>query len=141
LGVASISLKSLLHAYATIINRGTEVEPYYLISISDSQGEVLEEFQQPAAEQTDLNPVNCQIVTHMMESVVNEGTGRGIRTIYGVPGDFAGKTGTTQNHSDGWFVGLTPHLVTGCWVGGEEPGIHFRTITYGQGSYMAMPIV
>lgn len=141
LGVASISLKDLLHAYSTMVNRGTEVEPYYLVSISNSQGEVLEEFQQPAPQQTDLNPVNCQIVTHMMESVVNEGTGRGIRTVYGIPGDFAGKTGTTQNHSDGWFVGLTPHIVTGCWVGAEDPGVHFRTITYGQGSYMALPIV
>ena len=141
LGVASISLKDLLYAYATMVNRGMQVEPYYLISISNSRGEVLEEFQQPAAEATDLNPINCQIVTHMMESVVNEGTGRGIRTVYGIPGDFAGKTGTTQNQSDGWFVGLTPHLITGCWVGAEDPGVHFRTITYGQGSYMALPIV
>jgi penicillin-binding protein 1A len=141
LGVASVSLKDLLYAYATMVNRGTRVEPYYLVSISNSRGEVLEEFPRPAGEVTDLNPVNCQIVTHMMESVVNEGTGRGIRTVYGIPGDFAGKTGTTQNHSDGWFVGLTPNLVTGCWVGAEDPGVHFRTITYGQGSYMALPIV
>jgi len=141
LGVASISLKDLLYAYATMVNRGMQVEPYYLVSISNSRGEVLEEFQQPAGKLTDLNPVNCQIVTRMMESAVNEGTGRGIRTTYGIRGDFAGKTGTTQNHSDGWFVGLTPHLVTGCWVGAEDPGVHFRTITYGQGSYMALPIV
>ncbi|HKL33285.1 MAG TPA: transglycosylase domain-containing protein, partial [Tangfeifania sp.] len=107
LGVASISLKDLLYAYATMINRGMQVEPYYLVSISNSRGEVLEEFQQPAGKLTDLNPVNCQIVTRMMESAVNEGTGRGIRTTYGIRGDFAGKTGTTQNHSDGWFVGMT----------------------------------
>ncbi len=141
LGVTSSSLKDLLFAYATMVNGGTMVEPYYLVSISDSRGEMLEEFQRPAGKLTNLNPVNCRIVTHMMESAVNEGTGSGIRTVYKIPGDFAGKTGTTQNHSDGWFVGLTPDLVTGCWVGGEEPGIHFRTITYGQGSYMALPIV
>jgi len=141
LGVASISLKDLLLAYATLVNRGMQVEPYYLVSISNSNGELLEEFKRPAGKLTDLNPVNCRLVTHMMESAVNEGTGTKIRRVYNIPGDFAGKTGTTQNNSDGWFVGLTPHLVTGCWVGGEEPGIHFRTITYGQGSYMALPIV
>ena len=141
LGVASISLKDLLYSYATIVNRGMQVEPYYLVSISNSKGELLEEFQQPDGEVTNLNPINCQIITHMMESVVNEGTGRGIRTVYGIRGDFAGKTGTTQNQSDGWFVGMTPQLVTGCWVGAEDPGVHFRTITYGQGSYMSLPIV
>jgi penicillin-binding protein 1A len=141
LGVASISLKDLLLAYATIVTRGLQVEPYYLVSISNSNNELLEEFKRPAGKLTDLNPINCRIITHMMESAVNEGTGTKIRTVYKIPGDFAGKTGTTQNQSDGWFVGLTPHLATGCWVGGEEPGIHFRTITYGQGSYMALPIV
>jgi penicillin-binding protein 1A len=85
--------------------------------------------------------VNCRIVTHMMETAINEGTGTKIRSSYRIYSDFAGKTGTTQNHSDGWFVGLTPNLVTGSWVGSEDPGIHFRTITYGQGSFMALPIV
>ena len=77
----------------------------------------------------------------MMEAVVDNGTGRGIRTIYKIQGDFAGKTGTTQNNSDGWFIGLTPNLVTGCWVGANDPRVHFRTTTYGQGAYMALPIV
>ena len=77
----------------------------------------------------------------MLEAVVSEGTGRGIRTIYNIPGDFAGKTGTTQDNSDGWFIGITPNLVTGCWVGADDPRVHFRTTTYGQGAYMALPIV
>ena len=141
LGVASISLKDLLFSYAAIINRGKKVFPFYLVSIADQNGEILEEFARPAAARTFLNPVNCDIVRHMMESVVNHGTGKGIRTIYKIPGDFAGKTGTTQNQSDGWFVGIAPHLITGCWVGAEDPGVHFRTITYGQGSYMALPII
>ena len=141
LGVASVSLKELLFAYATIINEGKRVVPYYLISISDKNGEVLEEFNTPPAQLTDIDPVNCKIIRHMMETVVNEGTGKGIRSIYKIPGDFAGKTGTTQNQSDGWFIGITPHLIAGCWVGAEDPGIHFRTITYGQGAYMALPIV
>ena len=141
LGVASISLKDLLFAYATILNGGIRVQPYYLTSISNNKGELLDQFMAPPAEQTDISAVNCQIVTHMMESVINNGTGKGIRTVYQIPGDFAGKTGTTQNQSDGWFVGMNPDLLAGCWVGSEDPGIHFRTVTYGQGAYMALPIV
>ncbi len=141
LGVTSMSLKDLLFAYATIVNGGTRTEPYYLRSISTSEGELLEEFERPSSQKTNLNELNCRIITHMMETAIDEGTGTKIRSVYNIPGDFAGKTGTTQNHSDGWFVGITPNLVTGCWVGSEDPGIHFRSITYGQGSYMALPIV
>ncbi len=141
LGVASIDLKNLLSAYATILNQGTRMEPRYLVSISSPGGQLLEEFLPPPPEQTGLTPVNCNMITHMLQTAIQEGTGRKIRSVYNIPGDFAGKTGTTQNQSDGWFVGLTPHLITGCWVGAEDPGIHFRTITYGQGSYMALPIV
>lgn len=141
LGVASISLKELLFAYTTILNGGTRVNPYYLVSISDNEGNLLTKFERPIKTGTAINEVNCRIITHMMKTAVNEGTGTKIRTVYRIPGDFAGKTGTTQNQSDGWFVGLTPKLVTGSWVGAEDPGIHFRTITFGQGSYMALPIV
>jgi penicillin-binding protein 1A len=141
LGVASMSLKELLFAYATMLNGGIQTKPYYLKSISDNEGNLLAEFERPTKHITTLNEVNCRIVTHMMETAINEGTGTKIRSSYRINSDFAGKTGTTQNHSDGWFVGLTPHLVTGCWVGAEDPGIHFRTITYGQGSFMALPIV
>lgn len=141
LGVASISLKDLLFAYSTMLNEGIRTEPYYLKSISDNEGNLLAEFERPATQKTMLNEVNCRIVTHMMETAINEGTGTKIRSSYRIYSDFAGKTGTTQNNSDGWFVGLTPNLVTGCWVGAEDPGIHFRTTTYGQGSFMALPIV
>jgi penicillin-binding protein 1A len=141
LGVTTLSLKDLLFAYSTMANGGIRVEPYYLVSISDSQGELLREFNKPGVYRTLLNEDNCRIITAMMETAVNEGTGAKIRSVYRIPGDFAGKTGTTQNQSDGWFVGITPDLVTGCWVGAEDPGIHFRTLTYGQGSYMALPVV
>lgn len=141
LGVASMSLKELLFSYTTMLNGGLKTEPYYLKSISDNEGNLLAEFERPSKRRTVLNDINCRLVTHMMETAINEGTGTRIRSSYRISGDFAGKTGTTQNHSDGWFVGLTPNLVTGSWVGAEDPGIHFRTITYGQGSYMALPIV
>jgi len=141
LGVASVSLKNLLFAYATLLNEGNRTEPFYLRSIASSENIILEEFERPQPQKTELNPVNCRIVRHMMETAIQEGTGTKIRSVYNIPGDFAGKTGTTQNHSDGWFVGLTPKLVSGCWVGAEVPGVHFRTLYYGQGAYMALPIV
>ncbi|SHF07100.1 penicillin-binding protein 1A [Mariniphaga anaerophila] len=141
LGVTSISLKDLLFAYATMLNGGTKVEPYYLCSISSADGKLLAEFERPATQKGQLNEVNCRIIMHMMETAINEGTGTKIRSSYRIHGDFAGKTGTTQNNSDGWFVGLTPNLVTGCWTGAEDPGVHFRTTTYGQGAFAALPIV
>src|SRR5690606_18909415 len=137
LGVGSMSLHELLFAYITMLDGGLNAEPYWPKSISDNEGDLLAEFERPSERRTVLNDINCRLVTHMMEAAIHEGTGTRIRSSYRISGDFAGKTGTTQSHSDGWFVGLTPNLVTGSWVGAEDPGIHFRTITYGQGSYMA----
>ena len=141
LGVASVSLQEMVTAYCSILNGGTCFEPYYLVSISDNKGRVMETFKRPAPSRASVDEENCRILVHMLESVINSGTGKAIRSEYNIPGAFAGKTGTTQNQSDGWFVGMNPRLVTACWVGAEDPGIHFRTITYGQGAYMALPIV
>ena len=141
LGVASVSLREMVTAYCSILNGGTRFDPYYLVSISDSKGKVMETFNRPAPHRVSVDEDNCRILVHMLEAVVDSGTGTAIRSKYNVPGDFAGKTGTTQNQSDGWFVGMNPRLVTGCWVGAEDPGIHFRSITYGQGAYMALPVV
>lgn len=141
LGVSSVSLKDMVNAYATILNGGEYFETYYLVSIKDNQGNVLATFKRSNPLDTGINEENCRIVVHMLESVVDNGTGTAIRSSYKIPGDFAGKTGTTQDQSDGWFIGMNPELVAGCWVGADDPGIHFRTITYGQGAYMALPIV
>ncbi len=141
LGVHSESLKDLLFGYVTLANRGMKMEPFYLKSISTINNELVEEFQRPSGTKTRLNELNCQLVTHMLEAAVQQGTGAKIRTMYNIRGDFAGKTGTTQNYADGWFVGYTPALVTGSWVGAEEPGIRFRSSRFGQGSYTALPIV
>ncbi len=141
LGVASISLKEMVYAYATMLNGGVKVKPHYLVSIKNNKGEILSQFFRPPAEPTMLDAENCRMVTHMLQSVVKEGTGDAIKTVYKIPGEFAGKTGTTQDNSDGWFIGMTPEIVAGCWVGADDPGIHFRTTTYGQGAYMALPIV
>jgi len=141
LGVASISLKEIVEAFAGIVNDGKPVETHYLLEIADRNGNVLETFNYELEDVSVVSPENCRAVINMMEAVVNKGTGRGIRSIYKIKGDFAGKTGTTQNNSDGWFIGITPNLVTGCWVGADDPRVHFRTTTYGQGAYMALPIV
>lgn len=141
LGVASVSLKEMTEAYAGIVNEGRPVTSWYLTEISDSEGNVLERFESPAPEEPKVSPENCRTLIHMLEAAVNEGTGKAIRTVYHIEGDFAGKTGTTQNNSDGWFIGLTPGLVTACWVGADDPRIHFRTTNYGQGAYMALPVV
>ena len=141
LGVASISLKEIVEAYAGIVNDGVPVESNYLVEIADKNGKILHTFEQQIEYDPVVSAENCRAVINMMEEVVNSGTGRGIRTVYNIPGDFAGKTGTTQNNSDGWFIGLTPNLVTGCWVGADDPRVHFRTTTLGQGAYMALPIV
>ena len=76
----------------------------------------------------------------MLRAVINEGTGGRVRARYGITADMGGKTGTTNSNSDGWFMGFTPSLVSGVWVGGEERDIHFDTMTYGQGSSLAFPI-
>lgn len=141
LGVASISLKEIVEAYAGLVNDGVPVESNYLVEIADKNGKVLHTFEHRLEYDPVVSAENSRAVINMMEEVVNSGTGRGIRTVYKIPGDFAGKTGTTQNNSDGWFIGLTPNLVTGCWVGADDPRVHFRTTTLGQGAYMALPIV
>ncbi len=141
LGSADIPLFQLARAYACIDNSGKTVTPNYLIRIEDGNGKVLKKFVPDTEEQEAMSPETAKIITRFLESVVNEGTGSEIRSLYKIEGPFAGKTGTTQNFADGWFMGYTPDLVTGCWVGGEEPAIHFRNIALGRGGYMALPIV
>lgn len=141
LGVASVSLKDMVEAYAAIVNDGIPHEIRYLVEIADKNGNVLEKFAYESEEDQVASAENCRAVVNMMQAVINEGTGSAIRSRYGITGEFAGKTGTTQDNSDGWFIGATPNLVTGCWVGADDPRIRFRTINFGQGAYMALPIV
>jgi penicillin-binding protein 1A len=141
LGVASVPLLEMVSAYATIANLGKPVKPHAILRIEDSGGELLEEFMFPMDGKSELDPENCRIITNMLQEAVNSGTGNKIRSIYRVPGDFAGKTGTTQDYADGWFIGYSPRLTAGCWVGADDPSIHFRNMTYGQGGYMALPVV
>ncbi len=141
LGVASVSLKDMVEAYAAIINDGIPHETRYLVEIADKNGNVLEKFIYETDEDQVASAENCRAVVNMMQAVVHEGTGSAIRSKYGIASEFAGKTGTTQDNSDGWFIGATPNLVAGCWVGADDPRVRFRTINLGQGAYMALPIV
>ena len=141
LGSADIPLIQLAQAYACLDNLGKTVTPNYLIRIEDTNGKVLKKYIPDNEELEVMSPETAKIITHYLESVVNEGTGSEIRSLYKIEGPFAGKTGTTQNFADGWFMGFTPDLVTGCWVGGEEPAIHFRNIALGRGGYTALPVV
>ena len=141
LGTASISLEEMVCVYAEIVNGGRKIKPYYLKSIESNKGVMLEKFKNIQSHEQLASPENCRIITHMLKAVVNEGTGSAIRQKWGIDADFAGKTGTTQDQADGWFIGMTPSLVAGAWVGAEDPSIHFRTLGTGAGGHTALPIV
>lgn len=141
LGVASIPLLEMVSAYATIANRAKPVKPHAVLRIENSMGALLETFNTHWEGKSELDPENCRIITDMLQAAVTSGTGNKIRSVYHVTGDFAGKTGTTQDYADGWFIGYSPDLTAGCWVGADDPSVHFRNMTYGQGAFMALPVV
>ena len=141
LGTASVSLQEMVCAYSELVNGGRKVTPYYLKAIESNKGQVLEKFQNIQPDEQVASPENCRIITQMLKSVVNDGTGSSIRSVWGIDSEFAGKTGTTQDQADGWFIGMTPTLVAGAWVGGEDPSIHFRSLGEGAGGKTALPIV
>ena len=138
LGVCDISLYEMVGAMSTFANRGVYVKPIFITKIEDKNGNVIETFK---AEQTEaMDEVTAYKMVELMKGVVYEGTGVRLRFKYGLRNPIAGKTGTTQNQSDGWFMGITPDLTTGVWTGAEDRSVHFKTITLGQGSNMALPI-
>lgn len=141
LGTASVSLEEMVCVFAGIANGGKKIQPYYLKSIESNEGTLLAKFENKQSYEQLASAENCRILTRMLKSVINNGTGAAIRNVWGIDADFAGKTGTTQDQADGWFIGMTPRLVAGAWVGGEDPSIHFRTLGAGAGGQTALPIV
>ena len=141
LGTAEVSLYDMIQVYSTFANQGTRQPLSFIRRIETKEGEVLIDFDQeaPIGEQV-LRPEQAIMMTQMLQSVVDSGTARRLRFRYDLQNDIAGKTGTTQNHSDGWFIGYTPDLVAGAWVGAESPKVRFRTIALGQGANTALPI-
>jgi penicillin-binding protein 1A len=140
LGTPSISVTEMVTAYSCMVNQGRSVKPYYLTSIASRDNVVLESFKATEGEQV-LSEENARMLVQMLKRVVNEGTGAGMRSKYGVNNDMAGKTGTTQSNADGWFIAMTPKLVIGSWVGADDPRIRFRSTALGQGASTALPIV
>ena len=142
LGTADLSLFEMMSVYSTFPGNGASVKPHYLREIRDRNGRLLAKFKNEAQITEALSPKTAQLMTKMLEAVVDSGTGQRLNWRYGLGDmDIAGKTGTTQNHTNGWFMGFTPNLVAGAWVGGDDQRIRFRTIDLGQGANMALPIV
>lgn len=139
LGTPDVSLYEMVNAYTCFANNGKRVNTKYLKNIRLSSGEII--YEEEPKKINELFTANvAAIMTNMMESVVNFGTSRSLRSKYKLTGPIAGKTGTTQNQSDGWFIGYTPQFTAGAWVGADNPGIHFKSISKGSGSKTALPI-
>ena len=141
LGTSDITLYEMVGAFTTYANLGVYIKPYFVTQIEDKHGNVIATFQPDQQEVIDER--TAFLMLNLMEAVINEGTGARLRNRENY-GQFkmpiAGKTGTTQNHSDGWFIGVTPKLAAGVWTGADLRSVHFRTIASGQGANMALPI-
>lgn len=138
LGPCEVSVKEMVDAYTTFPNKGIRVEPLYVTRIEDNNGNILATFTPKTYEI--ISETTSYKMIYMLRNVMDHGTGVRARFRYGLKTPMGGKTGTSQNHSDGWFVGFTPSLVSGVWVGGEDRSIHFDNMSAGQGANMALPI-
>lgn len=138
LGTPEISVYEMVGANATFANKGTWIQPTFVTRIEDKNGKVLADFV-PRTQEV-MNEEKAYVVLQLMKGVVQIGTGVRLRYRYKLTMPIAGKTGTTQNNSDGWFMGITPDLVSGCWVGAEDRSVHFDRTDQGQGAQMALPI-
>lgn len=138
LGTAEISVKEMVAAYSIFANKGVYNTPLPVYRIEDKYGNVLEEFRPESREVITEN--TAYLMSNLLEGVVTGGTGVRLRYKYKLMNPMGGKTGTTQEHADGWFMGVTPQLVGGVWVGAEDRSIHFQNLANGQGASMALPI-
>lgn len=139
LGAMEGSLYDMVQVYCTLANRGKKMPLHYIQRIENAYGEVLYEYEMEKPRQV-LREENADLVNEMLQMVVDSGTARRVRYHYGLGGEIAGKTGTTQNQSDGWFMGYKSNLVAGAWVGAELPIVRFRSLSLGQGASTALPI-
>jgi penicillin-binding protein 1A len=140
LGVSDVSVYELVGAYSTFVNRGIYTKPYFITRIEDKHGNLIQDF--PPRTKEVLSEETSFLMLYMLRGSTEEqkGTALGLSRELRIENEIAAKTGTTQNGSDGWFVGLTKDLAAGVWVGGDDRSIHFRTTALGQGARMAMPI-
>jgi penicillin-binding protein 1A len=140
LGTGTVSLYEMMRVYQAIANMGIGKEPAYISRIEDRNGHVLEKRIAEDEGTVVCSPENASLMIEMLRGVVDDGTGAALRMKYRIFNDIAGKTGTTQNYTDGWFIGFTPALLAGVWVGGDLQNVRFQNMAYGQGAASAMPI-
>ncbi|MEB3344554.1 transglycosylase domain-containing protein [Aquimarina gracilis] len=140
LGTDGIKIKELAGAYASYVNEGKSVRPYYISKIEDKNGNLIASFEPEVSDIPAYSNYTKEVLLEMMKSTVEEGTASRLRTTYKLENDIAGKTGTTQDNKDGWFIGITPNLVTVTWVGNDNYNIGFKTTAMGQGANTALPI-
>lgn len=138
LGPCDISVGEMVDAYTTFPNKGIRITPVYVSRIEDANGNVIAIFSPQSKEV--ISETTSYKMIDMLRAVVNSGTGGRVRRKYNITADMGGKTGTSQNNADGWFMGFTPSLVSGGWVGGEDRSIHFDGMALGQGAASALPI-
>ena len=138
LGPCEVSVAEMVSAYTTFANHGIRCAPMFVSRIEDNEGNVITSFQPRMNEVISEASANKMLIELM--AVVDEGTAKRLRFKYHIEGEIGGKTGTTNRNADAWFVGFTPQLVSGCWVGGEDRDIHFDSMRMGQGATMALPI-
>jgi penicillin-binding protein 1A len=138
LGTSDLSLEEMVGAYGTYANKGVHTRPLYVTRIEDRNGNVISTFS-PYIDEV-ISEEHAFLMTSLLQGVVNEGTGLRLRGTYQLRNQMGGKTGTTQNHSNGWYMGVLPDLVAGVWTGWEDQAIHFEDLSLGQGSNMALPV-
>ena len=138
LGPCEVSVEEMVDAYTTFANKGIRTEPLYITHIEDNNGNVIGLFTPKTHEV--ISEITAYKMIYMLRAVMDHGTGVRVRYKYGIQAPMGGKTGTTNNNSDGWFMCFTPSLVNGAWVGGEDRAIHFDNLAQGQGASMALPI-
>jgi penicillin-binding protein 1A len=138
LGVCDLKLIEMVGAMSTFANQGVYIKPMFITRIEDKNGNVIQRFSSEESEA--MSEITAYKMVELMKGVVQSGTGIRLRSLYGFKNPIAGKTGTTQKNSDGYFMGITPDLTTGVWVGAEDRSVHFRSTKLGQGSHTALPI-
>ena len=141
LGTAELSLMEVATAYTAYANESHISKPYYISKIEDKNGNIIYERETPEEQPEAFSENTRQLMVEMMKSTINSGTAQRIRFKYGLQNDLAGKTGTTQNNKDGWFVGVSPNLIMAAWVGNDDHRIGFSNTGIGQGANSALPIV
>ena len=138
LGPCEITVGEMVSAYTAFVNHGIRAAHQFVTKIEDNEGNIIAQFQ-PRMNEV-ISEESAHKMIYMLKAVVDGGTGSRLRFKYNLKGDIAGKTGTTNNNSDAWFMGITPTLVSGMWVGGDDRDIHFDSMVWGQGAAMALPI-